>query len=454
MMSFSDLISAIRHRLRTVIIVGLLVFGALVALAMVQKRQYSASSSLLVDLTQSDSNAANANGNAQQNASVIDTIIGTQIDIIRSNAVLEEVARTDPAFQSAAFGETAEQRIQNASGLLRRQLMIGSEKGSNVIRLSYTATDPEAAAATLNRIVDTYLTKQVELRTSPARNSAKWYDERTRAVRERFEAAQRRLSDFQRANGIVGVDRMDIEGDRAKNLSTELVQAQAEAAAARARATSSDGPEVESSTIVQELQREVGLQAGKVAELSKTLGAAHPTMVAANAQLSALRSELAKARSTQAGALDSASLAAGRREAELRARLEQQQQRMLSMSGVQDQLNVLQRDVDATRQTYDTVRQRFNEASLQSEISQANASRLDEAVAPLLPSTPNLPLWFAAALVLGLGAGIGAAAAQEFVRPRLRTASGTASALDLDVIVDMTALDGAGRHHSNREFAA
>ncbi|WP_235513258.1 MULTISPECIES: GNVR domain-containing protein [unclassified Sphingomonas] len=454
MMSFSDLISAIRHRLRTVIIVGLLVFGALVALAMVQKRQYSASSSLLVDLTQSDTNATNANGNTQQNASVIDTIIGTQIDIIRSNAVLEEVARTDPAFQSPAFGETAEQRIQNASGLLRRQLMIGSEKGSNVIRLSYTSTDPEAAAATLNRIVDTYLTKQVELRTSPARNSAKWYDERTRAVRERFELAQTRLSDFQRANGIVGVDRMDIEGDRAKNLSTELVQAQAEAAAARARATSTDGPEVESSTIVQELQREVGMQAGKVAELSKTLGAAHPTMVAATAQLSALRSELAKARSTQAGALDSASLAAGRREAELRSKLEQQQQRMLSMSGVQDQLNVLQRDVDATRQTYDTVRQRFNEASLRSEISQANASRLDQAVAPLLPSTPNLPLWFAAALVLGLGAGIGAAAAQEFVRPRLRTASGTASALDLDVIVDMTALDGSGRHHSNREFAA
>ncbi len=454
MMSFSDLISAIRYRLRTVIVVALLVFGALVALAMAQQRQYSASSSLLVDLAQRDPSVSTTNPGAQQNATVVDTIIGTQIDIIRSNAVLEEVARTDPAFRSPAFGETAEQRVQNATSILRRQLMIGSEKGSNVIRLSYTANDPQVAAATLNRIVDTYLTKQVELRTSPARNSAKWYDDRTRAVRERYEVAQRRLSDFQRANGIVGVDRMDLEGDRAKNLSTELVQAQAEAAAARARATSSDGPEVESSTIVQELQREVGLQAGKVAELSKTLGANHPTMVAANAQLAALRSELGKARATQAGALDSASSAAGRREAELRTKLEQQQSRMLSMSGVQDQLNILQRDVDATRQTYDTVRQRFNEAALQSEISQANASRLDQAAPPLLPSTPNLPLWFAAALVLGLGAGIGAAAAQEFVRPRLRTASGTAAALDLDVIVDMTALDGVGRNHSNREFAA
>lgn len=452
MISFSDLMSAIRHRLRTAILVGLLVFGALVALAMVQDRQYSASSSLLVDLTQRDPSANSNNNSGQNNPSIIDTIIGTQIDILRSDAVLNEVARTDPAFQTAAFGETAEQRLQNATAILRRQLAIGSEKGSNVIRLSYTANDAEQAAATLNRIVDTYLTKQVELRTMPARNSARWYDERTRAVRQRFEQAQRRLSDFERANGIVGVDRMDLEGDRAKNLSTELVQAQAEAATARARATSSNGPEVESSTIVQELQREVGLQAGRVAEMSKTLGAAHPSMVAATAQLSALRSELAKARSTQAAALDSASAAAGRREAELRAKLAQQQTRMLNMSGVQDQLMVLQRDVDATRQTYDTVRQRFNEAALQSEISQANASRLDRAVAPLLPSKPNLPLWFAAALVLGLGAGFGAAAAKEFIRPRLRTASGTAAALDLPVLVDMTAR--SGRSAANQEFAA
>ena len=132
------------------------------------------------------------------------------------------------------------------------------------------------------------------------------------------------------------------------------------------------------------------------------------------------------------------SSAASRREASIRADLAAQQTRMLALSGVQDQLNVLQRDVDAARQTYDTVRQRYNEATLQSEVSQANTSRLDRATAPTLPSKPNLVLWVFAAIVMGAGAGLAVAIGQEMLAPRLRTPMGTARTLDLDVLADMT----------------
>lgn len=437
MISFPDLLSAIRHRFRLVVVVGAAVFLVVAAIGFLQPRQYSAGSSLLIDLTQRDPTAG-SNNQASDNVNVIDTVIGTQVDILRSNAVLEEVARRDPLFNTAEFGDTPDERTQKAITLLRRELLIATDKGSNVIRLSYTSGDAATSARILNLIVDVFLAKQVTLRTMPARSNAKWFDARTRDVRMRFEAAQKRLSDFQREHGIVGVDRMDLEADKARNLSTELVQAQAEAAAARSRSGSSTVPEVAGSTIVQDLQREAGIQAGKVAELSKTLGPNHPDMIAANAQLAALRGQLGNARSVQAQALTAASGAAARREASLRADLAEQQTRMLSLSGVQDQLNVLQRDVDAARQTYDTVRQRFNEAALQSEISQANASRLDRADVPILPSKPNLILWLVAAVILGGFSGLGAAAGREILRPRVRTPGGAAQSLDLDVIVDMT----------------
>jgi uncharacterized protein involved in exopolysaccharide biosynthesis len=456
MTSFPDLMMAIRQRIRLVIVVGGVVFLLIAVLGFLQPRAYTAGSSLLIDLTQREQ-GREPNPASDTSASVIESVIGTQVDIIRSGAVLEEVARrvppSSPAIEKATDPAV---RMQRAVAVLRSNLAVATGKGSNVIQLTYTAPTPEEAARTLNVITEVFLTKQVTLRSAAARESAKWYEARISEVRGRLETAQRRLSDFQRERGILGVNRMDIEADRARGLSNELVSAEAAAAAARPKSGSTTAPEVAGSTIVQDLQREIGVQAGKVAELSKTLGPNHPDMIAANAQLGALRGQLSSAKQSQAQALSAASAQAGAREASLRADLARQQQRMVQLSSVQDDMNVLQRDVDAARQTYDTVRQRFNEATLQSEISQANTSRLDPAEPPLLPSKPNLVLWLIAAIVLGGGAGLAAAIGREMLRPRLRTPAGTAQALDLDVLADLTDLQSSsnGRWAANKEVSA
>lgn len=456
MTSFSDLMMAIRQRIRLVLIVGGAVFLLIAVLGFTQPRAYTANSSLLIDLTQREQGREPSPA-SDSSASVIDSIIGTQVDIIRSGAVLEEVARRAPP-SSPAIEEVTDPavRMQRSVALLRRNLAVATGKGSNVIQLAYTAPTPEEAARTLNIVTEVFLTKQVTLRSAAARESAKWYEARTNEVRQRLETAQRRLSDFQRQRGILGVNRMDIEAERARGLSNELVSAEAAAAAARPKAGSIAAPEVAGSTIVQDLQREIGVQAGKVAEMSKTLGPNHPDMIAANAQLAALRGQLGSAKSAQAQALSAASSQAAQREASLRADLARQQERMVALSSVQDDMSVLQRDVDAARQTYDTVRQRLNEATLQSEISQANTSRLDPAEPPLLPSKPNLVLWLMAAVVLGGASGLAAAIAREMLRPRLRTPSGAAQALDLDVLADLTDLQSSsnGRWAANKEVSA
>ena len=171
MISFADLISAIRHRIRLVLLVGGVVFLTSAALGFTRPRAYTATSSILVDLTERDPvSATSANGS--DNSSVLESVIGTQQDIIRSDAVLSDVVQRSPQFQSAALGNTPTERNQNGLTMLRRDLAISSEKGSNVIRLSLTAKSPEAAAKTLNLIVDTFLTKQVTLRSGNARGNA------------------------------------------------------------------------------------------------------------------------------------------------------------------------------------------------------------------------------------------------------------------------------------------
>lgn len=426
-----DLLDSLRSRMRLMVLVGGGIF-LLVALAtFIQPRKYLATSSLLIDLSQADQ----TDDKPLVSSAVVDSIMGTQVDILKSALVVDEVARRAGMIDAA----DPHGSLDHAEKDLNKKLSVDSGRQSNVLQISYVDHDAANAAHIANLFADVFLAKQVQLRAAPARTSATWFDARTAEVGRRYENAQKRLTEFQRQHGIIGVDRMDLEAEKLKSLTGELETAAADAATAHSKAGSAAMPEVSSALSVQGIEQQVATQSAHVSELAKTLGPNHPDMKAAVAQLDELRAALAGARGVQAASLSAAGSAATRREADLRARVAQQQQMMIAMSGVQDQMMVLQRDVDAAKTTYDTVRQRFNDAALKSEISQANASLLDHATTPVLPAKPNVILWLLGGVMFGLIGGVAAALLMELLRPRVRSAAGLAHATELPVIADFSA---------------
>ena len=423
MTGFHDLALALRARIRLVIAMSLLVFLLVMTLALIQPGAYTANSSLIIDPSANEEGAA-------ANPQFTDSLIGTELDILQSQAVLATVVRRDPAFADRQSDTVAVQE-------LRRHFVASVEKGSNVIQLSYTADKPEAAARILNSIGDVYLAKQGDLKTSSARKDMGFYTERAAEARAKLETAQRELTTLQQQSGLIGVGRVDLDGDQARNLAAALVQAQADAAQASSKSGASSDPSVIQSQIFQDLQRDIGQQASKVAELSRELGPSHPTLQAAQAQLASLRQSLGTARAAQAQALRSASMSASRRVGELSGQLARQRSQMLSQASVQDRIDILGRDVDAARGSYDTIRKRLNQIELQSRDAQSDAVRLDRATPPKKPSKPSLAAWTLAAIILGGAAGPMLVFLFEFLRPRVRSAAGAARSLQTDVIVDM-----------------
>jgi uncharacterized protein involved in exopolysaccharide biosynthesis len=451
MMNPIDLLTALKARWRTAALIGGILFLIVAIMAFLQPRQYMGTASLLLDLSQTDP----TDTNAAQVKPDTDAILGTQTDIIRSGKVMNAVAKEAGFVNAMPTDMPADARVQAAASMVAKNMTITTGRQSNVLQIQYMDADPQVAAKVANLIAKTYMREQVELRASPARGSAKWFDEQTEEVRRRYELAQKKLSDFQRAHDIIGINRMDLEAEKLKNMSYQLTQAQAEAAAARGKASAGSVSDIEGSLIVQNLQEQVAGQSAKVSELQKTLGPNHPTMAAAMAQLSELQSKLAAARSSQAGAVNANSVAANRREGDLKSNMAGQEDRMIRMSDVQDQLMVMQRDVDAARQTYDTVRQRFNEAVLKSQISQPNASPLDEATVPLLPAKPNIMLWLVGGVALGLIGGIATVILMEIIHPRVRSAAGVARATEVEVITELmpVPLRGQGKFFKQQEAA-
>lgn len=415
-MYINDAVMAVRHRWRLAVAIG----GALLALVAVwtalQPRIYRASASVLIDTTQEDPAA-------DERITRPSAEIGTQEDLLTS-ALVAQAAVAELGLDRDEAGRFDPALARSRAAQLRAKTDVSASKGSNVLILAVEDRDPDQAARYANAIVSAYLKKVPELRAIAAKGSAQWLEERTADVRRRLEQAQERLAAYQRARGSIGAARIDTDAESLRTLSTELARAESETASARSRANSGAVPEVVNSSLVQQLRGSVAAQAARVAELARTKGPRNPELIAAQDNLATLRSQLSAATSAAAGSLDAASAAASRRESELRARVAQREQALISGSEDQGRLAVLQRDVEAAQQTYDLVRRGLGEQFLRSQASQSNAGLLDRANPPTFPSQPNVPLLLVLGLILGAVGGIGAVIVLEYLQPRVRTRSG------------------------------
>ncbi len=111
-----------------------------------------------------------------------------------------------------------------------------------------------------------------------------------------------------------------------------------------------------------------------------------------------------------------------------------QKKKILQLRSERDQLAVLQRDVDAAQSAYDAVTRRFNQTSLESQLTQTNVSVLNPAVEPSAPSSPNFKKNMALTVLLGLMLSGGVAFLLELINRRVRSADDLAQMLQLPVL--------------------
>jgi uncharacterized protein involved in exopolysaccharide biosynthesis len=308
-----------------------------------------------------------------------------------------------------------------------------------VLAIRFKSADPQFAAQVANGFATSYLDARLQLQTDPARTYSRWFEDRTREVRTALEQAQGRLTAFQRRTGIVDTTNNNTDAARLTELSGQLTAAEAAAADAGARAGGgSTGLDVQTAGVVQGLRTQISAKTAEVAQLSADLGPNHPQRQAAEAELSALRRRLAVETGTSTNAVRVASGAASSRESQMRALVNQQRGKMLSLAGDRAELDVLQRDVDSARAAYDSVTQRLGTMRLQSEAPSTNVVQLDVAQPPMFPSLPNVPMRLTLGLVLGAMLAAGTALALELWRPRVRTSRGAATAIGAPVLASVS----------------
>ena len=433
-----------RWKLSVSIFVGILV--AVLAVSLLLPKKYTAVASVVLDAKPDPLSAVFFNG------SLSPGYVQTQIDVIQSDRVAYKVVKLLKLAENPEIRKQWEEGGKEGSieqwlaAQFSRGMDVKPGRESNVINITYKAPNPRSAAALANAFVQAYLEVNLELRTDPAKQYSSYFETRSKEAREALAVARSKVSEFQKAKGIIATDeRLDVESSRLNDLSTQLVAAQSLQADSNSRerqAVSTAGSqmsEVLNNPVVAGLQADLARTEAKLQELNARYGEAHPSVIESKANIAELKKKIdaeTKKVTTSVGVSNSIN---AQRVGELRANLEAQRDKVLKMKAVREEGQVLVQDAENAQRNYDLVVQRLNQSSLESQATQTNVSQLTQAVPPTEPSSPQLFLNTVVGVFVGVLLGVAAALLLELNDRRVRSADDVVQAIGVPVLGVMPA---------------
>ncbi|HRL76714.1 MAG TPA: chain length determinant protein EpsF [Candidatus Accumulibacter phosphatis] len=426
-------------------VLGLTVLAALVVSLLLPK-QYKASTAVVVDVKSPDPIVGMV-----LPGMMAPGYMATQVDIVNSDRTAQRVVKLLRMGESPAIQE---QWLEATEGkgeithwlaeLLQKKLDVKPSRESNVINIGFTGQEPAFTAAVANAFAHAYIDTTIELRVEPARQYAVWFDSQVKAQRERLEAAQKALSDFQQESGIIATDeRLDYEMQKYNELSSQLTQAESQGAdsASKQKFGSSDTlHEVMTNPLVNQLKGDVARLESRLKELAGNLGENHPQYQRTLAEVNELKARLKSETAKVTSAIGTAGRVSQAKEHELQAAIEAQRKKVLDLKKQRDEISVLAREVETAQRGFDAIGQRMTQSTLEAQSLQTNVAVLTPAFEPLAPAGPKVFLNVLVACVVGLLLAVAVALGLELIQPRIRSAADLARAMSVPVLA---ALDPA-----------
>ena len=311
---------------------------------------------------------------------------------------------------------TEDEIIDRVTRSFMQRISISQVGRSQLVQIHVDMADRFTAANAANALADGFIEGQLEASMMMSLSATNWMTSRLDELRANLQDAEGRLQAFRDEEGIVDVGGiLTISAGELSATSDRMVEArrnraEAESEFRQVQSMRSGGwerlasiPAVLSNPLIQTFKAEEARAKARVDELSARYGARHPTMQAAQSDLTAARASLqAQVEQIVAGIERNYQLAVANEQA-LRRSVEENREQIADISRNEFRLRELQREVDANRALYDTFMNRLKETTATADLDSANARVVDRATIPSAPISPRKGLIVIAA---GLLAGM------------------------------------------------
>jgi chain length determinant protein EpsF len=439
-MSFIQFLLILRARLLVVLAIVGVVCATTLVISLLMAKQYTATATVLVDAKGIDPVTGVTTSMLQP------SYMATQVDIASSERVATRVVKTLKLDEIPQFHEKWEEATQGRGSfeqwladMVGKRLSIKPSRESNVLSVEFKWPDAKASALFANAFAEAYIDTSLELKVEPAKQYATFFADRAKQIRSDLETAQKKLSDYQRENGITAADeRLDVETARLNELSSQLVAIQSQRMETQSRQREAGNKEtmteVLQNSLISNLKGDLARAEAKREDVVARLGKNHPEYQRTESEIASLREKIERETARVISSLSTNMQANVQRESELKTALEAQKKKLLELKNQRDQLTVLQNDVTNAQHAYDAINQRMTQSSLESQSQQANIVLLTRAYEPTAYSSPKILLNMFLAIVFGLFLGAGTAMMLELFNPCVRGAQDLQALLKLPVL--------------------
>jgi polysaccharide biosynthesis transport protein len=387
--------------------------------------------------------------NAEGNYPTPETYVETQVKLLQSESLLEDVinklklrqARQATGWHAIALRVRHLFRRSNPSQLaegeqivkkVRENLTVQIAGKSRLIEVLYESPDRQLAADFANTLVNEFIELSQDERWKSAQGTAQWLTSHLDQMKSQLEASEARLQEYAVSAGLSPTSEQDTPAEsRLKQLLDDMSQAQADRIAKQAkyeqaRSKPTDSlPELQEDSTMRDYRERLTQLQRQYAELSVALTPQHPKMQGVQAQINELKSAMRQERANVLRRVGDEYFAAVRRERLLQEACANQEKIVADQSSKSIHYDTLKRDVDSNRRLYELMLQRVKEASLASAMRDSNVLVVDRAQPPLLPYRPSLPMNSAIGLLSGMFLGFAFMLVRERIDRRI-TAPGDA----------------------------
>lgn len=367
--------------------------------------------------------------------------IQTEMAIIKSDEVAMATLESLPpaTFKTYAGFDKGQMSFDPSNRRLTRQqenLLAGFEKalstkqveGTQLIAIHFRSGNPELASTLINHIIDAYTRGNFNSRYDSVDQVKVWLSKQMDELKLRASGAQQKLAQFQEQNNLLGTDPSNNTTiDSLKSFNERLTQAQGDRIVkeAQMRAAASGNPAVLASLLpdpkLQSLQQEEGNLYAQYVQLSAKFGQGYPPLEDVKKQLSKVQLEIQQDVSVVSDRLKEDYDASSRAESMLRRQYEDQMAKAYALNRTQADYAVLLGEATSSRDLFDTLQYKLQQASVDAGLNSVNTMIVDRARAPIDPIEPKKGLILVFGFVLGLAVGVGAALLLESLSDHIQS---------------------------------
>ena len=433
------LFGAVGARWLRIVLVTVFLLGTAYAVLMFFPKLYDSTASILVE-ERANAFTRTPNEMQQSNAVTMDSLMASQVELIKSRDNLLSVIETlnlreKPEFGGVGFspGNLILQLLGRKPDIksldqivldnLNERVSVKRENTSSVVSVNVMSEDPQLAADIANAIANAHVKRRADLSIADTAEASGWLENEIAKLRVKVQEAETAVANYRANNDLFqsGTGQASILDQQLSNIATQITSAQERKNSAQSRANLIRGllragqpidgvADVRNSLVVQSLMQSKATLQGELAQRSSTLLGNHPTIKALRAQVAALDTQIAAEGRKVADALE----AEARVEANLEQKLNDDLARMkLSVStATRDTvtLDSLQREAKAQRDLLESYLARYSDAASRTDASSTLPDvRVVTVAAPsITPASPKTGLVLGAVAFLSVSLQVGA----------------------------------------------